>query len=113
MTYSPILSAQMRGAAKMVDKVLKGTKPADIPVEQPTQFELVINRKTTKALGLTIPPSLLLRAEQVISARPRNTSRGYYRFRTLKRSCGRETAQRDMPENCSGRSAAIRSSDGA
>ena len=66
MSYGPDYPDLYRRAAAHVDKILKGAKPGDLPVEQPTTFELVINNRTTKAIGLTIPPSLALRADQVL-----------------------------------------------
>ena len=66
MSYGPNYSDQFRRTAELVDKILRGAKPGDIPVQQPTKFDLTIDMVTPKALGITVPPSLLARADEVI-----------------------------------------------
>ncbi len=66
MSYGPDQTERFRRAAALIDKILRGAKPAEIPVEQPTKFELMINLKTAKQIGVTIPPNVLARADRVI-----------------------------------------------
>ena len=66
LAYSPNLKEMARSTAATIDKILKGRNPADLPIEQPTKFELIINLRTAKAIGIEVPPSLLARADQVI-----------------------------------------------
>jgi putative ABC transport system substrate-binding protein len=65
-TYGFDMAGNYRGVARYIDRIRKGAKPGDLPVEQPTQFELVLNRKAARSLGVTIPPALLVRADRVI-----------------------------------------------
>jgi putative ABC transport system substrate-binding protein len=84
MSYGPSFPSLFRRDAELVDKILRGTKPGDIPIEQPTKFELFLNLKTASALGLTVPPTLLVLADEVIERR---------RQAKLARSAGASPAQ--------------------
>jgi len=66
MSYGPSLPSMYREAAKYIDRIVKGAKPADLPVEQPTQFTLVVNQRSAKLLGLSLPEAILLRADDII-----------------------------------------------
>ena len=66
MSYGPSIADNWRRAAEYADKIVKGIKPADLPVGQPLKFDLVVNRKTERVLGLTLPPSILLRADEIV-----------------------------------------------